>query len=111
LRARWLRVLYWSAVVLTAIAVSLFAVSNRERVALAFWPLSSVAEAPLFLVVVAALLCGLAIGAAAAWIKGGRRRRELRECRRQNAALARELAATQSRLAPQAGEVLPPDRR
>ncbi len=114
MRARWLRTVYWLIVALIAVAVSLFAVSNRQTVTIGLWPLPFLAAAPLYLVVLAALLCGLAIGAAMAWIKGGRRRRELRECRRRNAALARELTATQSQLAreaPQPGEVLPPVRR
>jgi lipopolysaccharide assembly protein A len=90
------RAVYWSGVIILAVAITLLAVSNREVVSLGLWPLSVVAEAPLYLVIVASLVFGVLIGAVAAWIKGGRRRHELRECRRQNAALTRELAANQA---------------
>lgn len=90
---------YWVAVLVIAAVVGLFAASNAGTVTLEFWPLPHLAYAPLYLVVLVSLLFGIAIGALAAWIRGSRRRRELRECRRQNAALARELAATQAQLA------------
>jgi uncharacterized integral membrane protein len=92
-------VFYWIAVLIIAAAVALFAASNSATVALGFWPVPYIADAPLYLVVLVSLLFGIAIGALAVWIRGGRRRRELRESRRQNAALARELAATQAQLA------------
>lgn len=90
---------YWIGVLIIAAVVGLFAASNAGTVTLAFWPLPYLANAPLYLAVLVSLLFGIAIGALAAWIRGSRRRRELRECRRQNAALARELAATQAQLA------------
>lgn len=94
-----MRAVYWAGILVVAALVSLFAASNRETVSLGLWPLPFLAQAPLYLVVLVALFFGFAIGAVAAWIKGRRRRRQLRECRRQNEALARELAATQSQLA------------
>jgi uncharacterized integral membrane protein len=93
------RAAYWAFVLVIAALVALFAASNREIVVLGLWPLPFVAQAPLYLVVLVALFFGFAIGAVAAWIKGRRRRRQLRQCRRQNEALARELAATQAQLA------------
>jgi uncharacterized integral membrane protein len=93
------RAAYWAFVIVIAGLVSVFAASNREAVVLALWPLPFVAQAPLYLVVLVALAFGFAIGAVAAWIKGRRRRRQLRQCRRQNEALAHELAATQAQLA------------
>jgi len=101
------RAAYWAVVIAIAALVSLFAASNRETVSLGLWPLPFLAAAPLYLVVVVSLVFGFSIGAVAAWIRGLRRRRELRECRRRNNALARELAATQSQLAQTA---LPPAR-
>ncbi len=94
-----MRAAYWAFVIVIAALVSLFAASNRETVALGLWPLPFLAQAPLYLVVLVALFFGFAIGAVAAWIRGRRRRRQLRQCRRQNEALARELAATQAQLA------------
>jgi uncharacterized integral membrane protein len=80
-------------VIIVVAVVSLFALSNREMVSLGLWPLPFVAEAPLYLVVAVSLVCGVLIGAVAVWIKGSRRRDELREYRRQNAEPARELTA------------------
>ncbi len=94
-----MQAVYWAAVIAIAALVSLFAASNRDTVSLGLWPLPFAAAAPLYLVVIVSLLFGFGIGAAASWIRGLRRRRELRECRRQNTALARELAATQAQLA------------
>jgi lipopolysaccharide assembly protein A len=93
------RALYWAGVIVIAAIAALFAASNRETVSLGLWPLPFQAQSPLYLVVLVALLFGFAIGAATAWIRGRRRRRQLRECRRQNEALARELASTQAQLA------------
>jgi uncharacterized integral membrane protein len=98
---------YWVVVLIIAAIVGVFAASNAGTVALAFWPLPYVANAPLYLVVLVSLLLGMAIGALAVWIRGSRRRRELRECRRQNAALARELATTQAQLARESQPALP----
>ena len=97
-----MRAVYWAGVIVIAAVVSLFAASNRQTVSLGFWPVQFVADAPLYLIVVVSLLFGVLIGALAVWIRGRHRRRELRECRRQNAALSRELAATQSQLAHEA---------
>jgi lipopolysaccharide assembly protein A len=97
-----MRATYWLGVLAVAAILSLFAASNRETVSLGLWPLPYVIDVPLYLVVLAVLLGGLMIGATAAWIRGSRARRELRRCRRRNEALARELAATQARLASEA---------
>ncbi len=94
-----MRGVYWAGVILIAAVVALFAASNRESVSLQLWPLPFAAVAPLYLAVLVSLFLGFVIGAVAAWIRGRSRRRELRECRRQNEALARELAATQTQLA------------
>ncbi len=97
-----MRVLYWLPILVIAAVLSLFAASNREPVSLGLWPLPYLADVPLYLAVFIALLGGLIVGAAAAWVRGGRCRREVRRCRRRNEALARELAATQAQLASEA---------
>lgn len=94
-----MRTVYWTVVIIVAAVVALFAASNRETVSLGLWPLPFLAQAPLYLVVLAALVIGFAVGAFVLWARGRGRRRQLRECRRQNEALARELAATQAQLA------------
>lgn len=100
-----MRALYWAAILVVAAVVGLFAASNLEPVSLGLWPLPYLVDVPLYLVVLVALLGGVVVGAAIAWVRGGRCRREVRRCRRRNEALARELAATQSQLA---GEAQPP---
>ena len=94
-----MRAVHWSVVIIVAALVSLLAWSNPQAVSLGLWPLPFVAEAPLYLIVLASLVCGVLIGAATVWVEGHRRRHELRECRRQNDALTRELASTHARTA------------
>jgi uncharacterized integral membrane protein len=93
-----MRFLFWLGVLVVAMLLALFAVSNRTPAALAFWPLPFVAELPLYLAVLAALLTGFVCGAATPWLAGHSRRREVRRCHRRVAVLERELAATQAQL-------------
>jgi uncharacterized integral membrane protein len=93
-----MRAVHWSGVIIVVAAVSLLAWSNPQMASLGLWPLPFVAKAPQYLIVLASLACGVLIGAVTVWIEGHRRRHELRECRRQNDALGRELAATRAEL-------------
>jgi uncharacterized integral membrane protein len=92
------RILYRAVILAGAIFLMLFAVSNREKVSLALWPLPFLVDLPLYLVFFLSLLAGAIIGVSCAWIAGRRDRRELRRRRRRIEALERELAATQSQL-------------
>ena len=94
-----MRVLFWVLVVLVAVMLASFAVSNREPVALGLWPLPWLLQTPVYLAVFVALLLGFVMAAFAVWLAGAPRRRELRSQRRRIAALERELAATQAQLA------------
>jgi lipopolysaccharide assembly protein A len=93
-----MRVLFWILVVIVAVVLAAFAVSNRQIVALELWPLPWLLELPLYLAVLGALLLGLLAGALAAWAGAGRGRRVARAQRRRIAALERELTATQAQL-------------
>ena len=93
-----MRLLFWIVVAVIAAALALFAVSNRETVGLALWPLPFVVELRLYLAILAALLVGFVLGAAAIWIAGRGRRRESRRRGRRLAVLERELEATRSQL-------------
>ncbi len=90
--------LFWLLILLAAVVLALFAVSNRAATTLGLWPLPVVVEAPLYLAILAALLIGFITGALTAWAAGHKRRREARRRRRRIVVLERELAATQARL-------------
>jgi len=93
-----MKILFWIFVLLVALVLALFAVSNRESVALGLWPVPFLVEIPLYVAMLAALSVGFVLGELAAWISGRRRRREARRRRRQLASLEGELRATQAQL-------------
>ena len=93
-----MKILFWIFVLLVALVLALFAVSNRESVALGLWPVPFLVEIPLYVAMLAALAVGFVIGEFAAWIAGRRRRREARRRRRHIASLEGELRATQAHL-------------
>jgi lipopolysaccharide assembly protein A len=93
-----MRIFYRAIILACAILLMLFAVSNRETVSLALWPLPFLVDLPLYLLFFLSLLVGAVIGASAARIAGRGTRRELRRHRRRSEALERELAATHSQL-------------
>jgi len=92
------KTLYRAGFLVIAVVLILFAVSNRETVAVGFWPLPFLADVPLYLLCFLSLAIGALIGVAIAWMAGHRTRRELRARRRRIDALERELMATQSQL-------------
>jgi uncharacterized integral membrane protein len=94
-----MKFLFWIFVLIVAIVLALFAISNRETVALGFWPAPFLVELPLYVAVLVALLLGFLIGEFAAWLAGRRRRREARRRSRRIALLEGELLATQAQLA------------
>ena len=93
-----MKTLYRAGFLLIAVVLILFAVSNRETVAVGFWPLPFLADVPLYLLCFLSLAIGALIGVAIAWMAGHRTRRELRARRRRIDALERELMATQSQI-------------
>jgi lipopolysaccharide assembly protein A len=96
------RIFYRAVTLIVGIFLVLFAVSNRETVSLALWPLPFLIDLPIYLLFFFTLMIGILIGATMAWIAGRGDRRELRHRRRRIDALERELAATQSQLEDQA---------
>ena len=98
-----MRVVFWIAVALVAAVLALFAISNREAVALGLWPLPFELDLPLYLAILGALLIGFVAGVGVAWAAGRHRRREHR---RRIAALECELAAREPPL-PGARETTP----
>ena len=103
-----MKLLFWILVGLAAIALALFAGSNRETVSFGLWPLPFALDLPLYLAVLTALLIGFVLGALCAWNGGRRWRRAARRRGRRIAALEHELAATQRAFALPAPEHNPP---
>lgn len=93
-----MRLVHWLVTLPVAVILAIFAMSNLERVPVGFWPFSDLLVAPLYAVVLLALLVGFLAGELVAWISGGRWRREARRRARRIEALEHELAATQTRL-------------
>jgi uncharacterized integral membrane protein len=77
---------------LVGIAV-VFAVVNRAPITLNLWPLPYVAEAPLYLVLIATLALGVIAGGVAAWLGGARWRRRARDAARESESLRRRVEA------------------
>lgn len=79
-RALQLIVLVPLAVVCLALAVA-----NRRDVVVSFDPFSSnttgQVQAPLFVVLILALMCGVVVGSLATWLAQGKHRRALRDLR------------------------------
>ena len=76
-----MRVLYWLITALVALVCVIFAVSNRAGVTLTFWPLSFELAAPLYLVVLLALLAGFLLGLLVTWVRSlGTRRAARANC-------------------------------
>jgi len=88
------RFIYWFITALIALVVVVFAVSNRAEVALAFFPLPAEIEAPLYLVVIVAVVLGFIVGACVAWLGAGKHRREARRLRGRIDRLQRDVAKT-----------------
>ena len=99
-----MRAVCWAATLVAAALLIPFAVSNRQPVSLGFWPLPFLVDLPLYLLVLLLLLVGFVCGAAAIWLAGGRKRRELRRRHRRVEALERELAATRLQLEDQSAK-------
>ena len=103
-----MRVLFWILVLLVAVVLAAFAISNRETASLGLWPLPWLLQLPLYIAVLGTGLAGFVAGALATWIGGRHRRSGARAQRRRIAALESELAATQAQLAGAPGSTAAP---
>jgi uncharacterized integral membrane protein len=90
------RLIHWIVTAPVTAVLVVFAVANRQDVAV--WPLPF--TTPLAFVVVAALVVGFGLGELAAWIGGRHWRQKARQYARRIEALEHELAATQAQLRP-----------
>lgn len=78
---------------LVLLAVGSFAISNRHEVGITMMPLSYRLEAPLFVVMFAALIAGIIMGGLASWAASSRLRRKARESEKKIQALENEIGA------------------
>ena len=69
--------------VIVALAVILFAVSNRAEVEITLWPMPFQVNMGVYAVVLVAVLVGFIAGLIAAWLAGGAVRRDRRRLRGQ----------------------------
>jgi uncharacterized integral membrane protein len=74
-----------------AVAVVLFALANRGAVTVSLAPLPMERDLPLYVVILLAFACGVAVGGLSHWFATGRRRRAAREEHRRLARVEREL--------------------
>ena len=86
-----------------AIALIVFAVANREIVAVSLDPFDPAQPAlsvrmPLFMLIFVFLITGVVLGGFAAWLRQGRHRRASRALRSDLASLRREIGILNSRL-------------
>jgi len=73
------RLISWLIMVPAAVAVVIFALNNKEPVALDLWPFAMVVEAPLYLLLTIVLGAGVVLGGVVSWAGAGRLRSELRK--------------------------------
>lgn len=93
------RIVGWFVLVPLCAALVVFALANRQPVAVNLNPFTAAGEpvastgVPLFLVMFAVLLVGVLLGGIATWFAQGHHRRDERLFRRENERLHRELDA------------------
>lgn len=87
----------WIITIPLTVVIVLFAVSNRQSVAIDLFPLPSTLSAPLFAVVLVTLVVGILIGALIEGARGWRTRRALKEATRRGDALGESLKALQAK--------------
>ena len=88
----------------------LIAVSNRQPVQLALWPLPHLVVLPVYLLVIGVLLLGVLAGLGMGWWAGRHHRRRAREASGEAARLEREVQRLRQTEAPSTGPSTPAPR-
>ena len=78
-----IRLFVWLIVVLLALALVVFAATNRHWTIVDFWPSEVSIRVPAIALLFAGLAAGFLLGLFVSWIAGGRTRREARRQRRE----------------------------
>jgi uncharacterized integral membrane protein len=98
---------YIFGLVLTVILV-VFAIDNGETMKISLWPLPWEASLPGFIALFLALLLGFLVGAAAAWLSGGKTRKRARDLAETARAQAHQIAEQERRYAASRPTTPPP---
>ncbi len=93
-----MRLAYWIVALPVALAIIVFAVTNREEVAIDLWPLAYSVTLPVFAVVLIAILIGFIWGGVVTWLGAGRSRQRARELSRRLEASHRDIAVLQRKI-------------
>ena len=94
-----MKVLYWIVLGLVALALALFAASNRAPVALGFWPLGLALEMPLYLAILLTFFAGILLRCAGRLGRGPTLATRSAPAATAHHRAQSELEATQARLA------------
>ena len=92
------QVSYIFGLVLAAVLV-VFAIDNGAPMTISLWPLPWQASLPGFIALFLALLLGFLVGAAAAWLSGGKVRKRARDLAETSRAQAHQIAEQERRYA------------
>lgn len=85
------RLLFWLVGVPFGLALTLFAIANRQPVDVGLWPLPWTLQLPLYAQVLGGVACGLIAGAGLSWVAGAGLRARARASRRRVQELEREV--------------------
>ena len=97
-----MKLLIWLVIVPLLVIAALFAISNREPVAVGLWPFFDGVTMPLFVALIGTLYIGFVLGAVVAWWGSASTRAKARNEARRAEQLRRENESLQSRLDAQA---------
>lgn len=86
------RLITWTILLPVIVAVVVFALNNRQPMALDLWPFAIMLELPVYLAILLALVAGIFFGGVASWLVGAKVRGRYREKAYEAQVLSRELA-------------------
>lgn len=88
----------WILTLPLIVVAVIFAIANREPITLDLWPLEASPRLPLFVILLACVGFGVAVGGLATWLSAAPARQRARQARRRVAELERErMQATEER--------------
>ena len=86
------RIVSYLTMIVVGFVVILFSITNRDPVALDFWPLPFSKELPVYAIVIASAVFSFIAGGIVAWFSGGRSRRRARLESRRAHSLEKDLS-------------------